>query len=84
VAAAPAASADAETPAPAEVTPASMPLPSSVVARTIKRIGYACGSVASTSAVEGSPGVFTVTCTSGHSYQATPVKGRYRFRRVSN
>ena len=84
VADAPAASAAAETPAPAEVTPASMPLPSSVVARTIKRIGYACGSVASTSAVEGAPGVFTVTCTSGHSYQATPVKGRYRFRRVSN
>ena len=74
----------AETGAAAEVTQASMPLPDSVVARTIKRIGYACGSVASTSAVEGSPGVFKVTCTSGHSYQATPVRGRYHFRRVSN
>jgi hypothetical protein len=84
VADAPAAAPATETAAPAEVTPASMPLPDSVVARTIKRIGYACGSVASTSAVEGSPGVFKVTCTSGHSYQATPVRGRYHFRRVSN
>lgn len=60
---------------------ASMPLPNKVIARTIGRIGYACGQVASTSALDG-PGVFKVTCTSGHSYQATPVRGRYHFRRL--
>jgi hypothetical protein len=60
---------------------ASMPLPNSVIARTIGKIGYPCGSVASTSA-SGSPGVFTVTCSSGHSYKAAPVRGRYHFSRV--
>jgi hypothetical protein len=61
---------------------ASMPLPSGTVARTIERIGYSCGKVASTAAVDGSPGVFTVTCTSGQRYQASPVHGRYRFRKL--
>jgi hypothetical protein len=72
------------TEAPA-VTPtkASMPLPNKVVARTLERIGYACGDVASTSAGEA-PGVYNVTCTSGHSYQAKPVRGRYHFRRVDS
>jgi hypothetical protein len=60
---------------------AKLPLPNRVIARTIERIGYACGQVAST--VEGDAGVYKVTCTSGHSYQATPVRGRYRFRRLS-
>ena len=60
---------------------ASMPLSNATVARTIGRIGYSCGKVASTSAVEGSPGVFKVTCTSGQSYRAAPVGGRYRFRK---
>jgi hypothetical protein len=69
----------------AAVVPASMSLPKPVVARTLGRIGYACGEVASTSPVEGAgPGVYKVTCTSGHSYQATPVRGRYHFRRLSN
>lgn len=63
--------------------PAAMPLPNAVVARTIGRIGYACGSVASTTAVEGAPGAFKVTCTSGHSYRAAPVRGRYHFKRWS-
>jgi hypothetical protein len=67
--------------APAVATAASLPLPNAVIARTIQRIGYACGQVASSTASE-TPGVFTVTCTSGHSYQATPVRGRYHFRRV--
>jgi len=63
-------------------TPAKLPLPNSVVARTIGRIGYSCGQVASTTAVEGgAPGVFKVTCTSGRSYRAAPVRGRYHFRR---
>ena len=60
---------------------ASLPLPNRVIARTIERIGYPCGQVAST-AQSGAPGVFTVTCTSGHSYQAAPVRGRYHFRRL--
>ena len=68
--------------APTETIAASMPLSNATIARTIGRIGYACGEVASTSAVEGSGGVFKVTCTSGHSYQAKPVHGRYRFRRL--
>ena len=32
--------------------------------------------------IEGAPGAFKVTCTSGHSYRAAPVRGRYRFRRL--
>jgi hypothetical protein len=66
----------------ATVAPASMPLPNKVIARTIHRIGYACGDVASTTAVEGAAGVFNVTCTSGQTYQASPVRGRYHFRKV--
>jgi hypothetical protein len=62
---------------------AAMPLSNKAIARTMRRIGYACGRVTSTAAVEGAaPGVFRVTCTSGYSYQATPVRGRYRFRRL--
>lgn len=78
------AASDPLAPAPAEVTSATMPLPNRVVARTIDRIGYRCGEVASTAAVEGSPGVFKVTCSSGQSYQASPVRGRYHFRRIGN
>lgn len=59
----------------------SMPLSNAVVARTIERIGYSCGEVASTSPME-SAGVFKVTCTSGQSYRAAPVNGRYRFKRL--
>lgn len=68
---------------PVAPTAASMPLPKAVIARTIGRIGYACGQVASATAIEGdAPGVFKVTCTSGHSYRAAPVRGRYHFRRL--
>ena len=67
--------------APVAATPAKLPLSNATIARTIGRIGYPCGSVASTTAGDA-PGVFTVTCTSGHSYRAAPVRGRYRFRRV--
>jgi hypothetical protein len=53
-----------------------------VIARTIHRIGYSCGDVASATAVDGqAPGVYKITCTSGQSYQAKPVRGRYHFRR---
>lgn len=70
----------------AEATPAiaaSMPLSNRTIARTIERIGYSCGSVASTAPVEGAAaGVYKVTCSSGQAYQAKPVNGRYRFRRL--
>ena len=70
-----------ETP-PVTAASAKLPLPPRVIARTIQRIGYACGQVASTSAIEsGAPGAFKVTCTSGHSYRAAPVGGRYHFRK---
>jgi curved DNA-binding protein CbpA len=61
---------------------ASLPLSKAVIARTIHRIGYSCGEVASATAVDGqAPGVYKITCTSGQSYQAKPVRGRYHFRR---
>ncbi len=63
-----------------EATVASLPLSKATIARTIGRIGYACGAVASTEAIGG--GAFKVTCTSGHSYRAAPVHGRYRFKRL--
>ncbi|MCL6699251.1 hypothetical protein LZ496_10720 [Sphingomonas sp. NSE70-1] len=73
--------AEVETPA-SEAVAAAMPLPNRTIARTIDRIGYACGAVSSTASVEGgSPGTFKVNCTSGQSFQASPVNGRYRFRR---
>jgi hypothetical protein len=62
----------------------NLPLPNTVIARTIERIGYTCGEVASAAPLgSGEPGVFKVTCTSGQSYQARPVHGRYHFRRWS-
>lgn len=70
-------------PAPV-ATAAALPLSNATIARTIERIGYSCGRVASASPdASGATGVFTVTCTSGQSYRAAPVKGRYRFRRVA-
>ena len=68
---------------PAQAVAAAMPLSGSLVARTIERIGYACEKVASTSPVEGeAEGVYKVTCSQGQSYRATPVHGRYRFKRL--
>jgi hypothetical protein len=75
------ASSEAVTKSPAVETAAALPLPNAVVARTLDRIGYSCGKVAATSAL-GS-GVYEVTCTSGASYQAAPVRGRYHFHRLS-
>ncbi len=63
----------------AEIASASMPISNATIAQTIGRIGYDCGQVASTAPV--GDGVFKVTCTSGHAYQARPVGGRYRFKR---
>jgi hypothetical protein len=70
--------------APAAKVAAAMPLANATIANTIRRIGYSCGSVASTEAVSGSKGVFKVTCSSGEGYQATPLNGRYHFRRLSS
>jgi hypothetical protein len=70
----------AESPS-VEATRAKLPLPNAVIARTIRRIGYPCGQVSGATAM-GEPGVFKVTCTSGHSYRAAPVRGRYRFRQL--
>ena len=73
------------TPAPAAAAAAArMPLPNATIAQTIHKIGYACGTVTSTSAVDGATGVFKITCSSGASYQASPVGGRYHFRRWGN
>jgi curved DNA-binding protein CbpA len=58
---------------------AKLPLSDAVVARTIDRIGYDCGEVASTAA-EGAAS-FAVTCTSGQTFHARKVRGRYRFSR---
>src|SRR4029079_2460455 len=72
--------------APTDAAPAvaaTMPLSNGTIARTIGRIGYACGEVASTSAVEGASGVFKVPCTSGHSYTAKQAHGRSRVRRLN-
>jgi hypothetical protein len=66
--------------APAETASASLPLSKASIARTIARIGYRCGRVASTSHILGN--VFKVTCTSGDSYRAAPINGRYRFKRL--
>ena len=72
--------APALTDAPVEASQASLPLSHAAIARTIARIGYRCGSVASTSQILGN--MFKVTCTSGDSYRAAPVNGRYRFKRL--
>jgi hypothetical protein len=66
--------------APVETSAASLPLSKASIARTIGRIGYPCGSVTSTSHILGN--VFKVTCTSGDSYRAAPIHGRYRFKRL--
>jgi hypothetical protein len=74
----------APEPSAAQPVAARMPLSNAVIARTIERIGYACGGVASTAAVQGAPGVFNITCRSGNSYRAAPVDGRYHFRKLGN
>jgi len=78
----PAAASDASTEvAPAVVTSAKLPLPDATIARTIQRIGYACGSVISASSIDGADGAFKITCSSGDAYRAALVGGRYHFRR---
>jgi hypothetical protein len=71
----------------AEATPAASaettrpPLPNSVMARTLDRIGFRCGSVTSAVRLDdsGEPSAFKITCSSGQSYRASNKTGRYRF-----
>lgn len=77
----------ADTPAEAPVateSAARLPLADATIARTIERIGYGCGRVVSTTAIDGGSGVYRITCSSGDSYRAAPVRGRYRFRRLGS
>ena len=74
----------AANPLPAQPVAADMPLPGKTIARTLDRVGYKCGDVSATSAVEGASGVYNVTCSSGQTYQASRVHGRYRFHRVKS
>lgn len=70
-------------PQPDNAVAADLPVSTTVIARTIERIGYACGDVSSAAPAEGkAQGVYKISCSSGHTYQATPVKGRYHFRRL--
>lgn len=74
--------APAEPPAVSPPRSTNLPLPNAVVARTIERIGYACGQVTSSSAVEGAGGpAYKITCSSGASYRASTVAGHLRFRK---
>jgi len=66
--------------ASATIEPTRLPLPKATIARTIQKIGYPCGGVSSVAPVDAG-GVFKVTCSSGHSYRAAPVGGRYRFKK---
>jgi hypothetical protein len=81
-------------PTAAEVDPAPRPsasssrppLPDTVIARTLDRIGFRCGSVTSTGRIEGSddPSAYRVTCSSGQSYRASARSGRYRFTELKS
>jgi outer membrane biosynthesis protein TonB len=65
---------------------ASLPLPGAVVARTIERIGYPCGGIASSARIKGAAGetAYRITCTSGDTYRANNKSGRFRFRKWSD
>ena len=74
----------APDPAPVTVPAATLPLANATIARTIERIGYSCGRVVSATGIEGAAGVFNITCSSGDTYRAAPVRGRYHFRRMGS
>jgi hypothetical protein len=72
-------------PQPDQGTAADLPVSTKLIARTIERIGYRCGDVSSAAPAEGkAQGVYRITCSSGQTYQATPVRGRYHFRRLGS
>jgi hypothetical protein len=64
----------------------SLPLPGAVVARTIEKIGYPCGRIASSARIEAQTGetAYRITCTSGDTYRANNKSGRFRFRKWSD
>lgn len=68
--------------APVSAAVATLPLTNATIARTIERIGYGCGRVVSATGIEGTSGAFNITCSSGDTYRAAPVRGRYHFRRT--
>ena len=72
-------------PVPPSAEASTLPLPNAVIARTIDRIGYACGAVASSARVEAATGetAYRITCTSGEVYRASDRSGRFRFRKWS-
>lgn len=73
--------ADPLAPATGSSAPAAeLPLPPRTIARTIDRIGYSCGSV--TGSESAGSGVFTISCSSGQKFRASPRSGRYRFKRI--
>lgn len=70
--------------APVSGAVATLPLTNATIARTIERIGYGCGQVVSATGVEGTSGAFNITCSTGDTYRAAPVRGRYHFRRTGS
>ena len=71
-----------DSPAAEQAATATLPIARKDIARAIQRIGYSCGAVDSAVPVEGGgAGVFKVTCTSGATYRAAPIRGRYHFRK---
>ncbi|MDB5698182.1 MAG: hypothetical protein JWN69_986 [Alphaproteobacteria bacterium] len=61
--------------------PTRPPLGDAEIARTIDRIGFACGKVVSSAAVEGGPkGTYKINCSSGEAYQGTTKGGHLFFR----
>jgi hypothetical protein len=82
VATAPAAEEAAEADEPA--ASGSLPLPNGVIVRTIEKIGFPCGSIASSSKVEGTSASsdYIIRCSSGASYRASNRSGRYRFSKA--
>lgn len=81
--AAPVAAAGEATPdaAPVEAAaaPSRPPIPDATIARTLGRIGFSCGRVVATSAVED--GAWRIDCSSGASYRGSDQSGRMRFKR---
>jgi outer membrane biosynthesis protein TonB len=76
---------EAEAAAPSSSGPDRPPLPNAVIARTLDRIGFRCGSVTSTSRIESSddPSAYKISCSSGRTYRASAKSGRFRFRELS-
>ncbi|MDT9598959.1 hypothetical protein [Sphingosinicella rhizophila] len=65
----------------ARLLPARLPLADAEIARTIERIGFACGEVIASNRVEsGDQEAYKVSCSSGKSYQGTMKNGRMFFR----